>query len=191
MPGTNEALPSPPPELDTEARLALLRSLRGSGKTMRLRTDGVSMSPMMETGAIVTIQFAPASDLRAGDMILFSREDRLVLHRLLHAREAEGGVVFVEKGDHQPFAADIPAGCVLARAIEVTTSRGTFNADSAAGRRVTNRLLMLSRAEHVLYHLKARVLGTRPSKAGRLFMRGSRTVRRWLGAGRDVISNDQ
>lgn len=183
MPMANDAAPSPPPELGGEARLALLQSLRGSGQTMRLRTDGFSMSPMMETGAIVTIQFVPASDLRAGDMILFSRADRLVLHRLLHVKPTEEGVVFVEKGDHQPFATDIPAGTVLGRAIEVTTSRGTFRADSASGRRVTRRLLMVARAEHALYWIKVRVLGKRKTPIGQGYMRASRTVRRWLGAG--------
>ena len=183
MPKTNDVAPSPPPELGAEARLALLQSLRGTGKTMQLRTDGISMSPMLETGAIATIEFADASGLRAGDVILFVRADRLVLHRLLRVRNGEGGVVFVEKGDHQPFAADIAVSCVLGRAIEIATTRGTFRATSPSGRRVTRRLLRYSRAEHALYRLKVKMFGTRPSSAGRLYTRGAKMARRWLGAG--------
>jgi signal peptidase len=61
-----------------------------------------SMSPTIPVGALVIATRAPASELRAGDVIVFERPDRpgtMVVHRIFGIEQTPSGTFFITKGD--------------------------------------------------------------------------------------------
>jgi Peptidase S24-like len=61
---------------------ALVLSAR-FGRTVRLRVFGESMLPTLWPGDVVEIESCSLENVRAGEIVLAQRDDRLVMHRLL------------------------------------------------------------------------------------------------------------
>jgi signal peptidase len=73
-----------------------------------------SMTPAIPVGALIVAERASATELGAGDVIVFQRPDRpgtMVVHRIDSLRETPTGVAFVTKGDANgtPDAWEVPA----------------------------------------------------------------------------------
>jgi hypothetical protein len=171
-------------------RLAVLRSLRGSGKTISLRTSGMSMQPMIPDDSRVEISFLDAGTVRPGDVVLFSAGEAAVLHRVLRVQRTGDTVRFVEKGDHQPFFRTVEGDCFLGILTAVETGGKKTCSDDAAWRIRAGLLLLLGRAEAFCYRVKVRCCGRSPSAAGRLVNRVLASVRRAVlrmtsGSGRE------
>jgi len=156
--------------LGAEGALSFLRSLANSGKTIELTTTGSSMAPLIRSGSTVEIHFVPPSELRVGDVVLFRRERRLLLHRLVGQEARDGHLFFLEKGDHQPSSSWIPGDACLGRVTSIETDGRRWLVDSASGRRLSRLILNLSRGELALYRLKTRCLGTRKAPFGRPYI---------------------
>jgi len=75
--------------------VALLRDRLGAGHAIDVRATGYSMWPRLADGVVVRVEPCPARALAAGDVVLFPRDDTLVLHRVL--RVARSRVLL--KGD--------------------------------------------------------------------------------------------
>lgn len=58
-----------------------------------------SMRPAFDPGDVVIINEKKPSELTKGDVITFSREDVYVTHRIVDAKEENGSLSFVTKGD--------------------------------------------------------------------------------------------
>jgi hypothetical protein len=78
-----------PPHLDP--------SLWLSDQPVTISVKGTSMAPFLAEGDRVEVVRVDPGDLKAGDLMVFSRGTEVVVHRFLAAR----GGLFLEKGDGQ------------------------------------------------------------------------------------------
>lgn len=69
---------------------------------IHLRVRGSSMQPWVRPGDIALIRQAGIDGVRCGDVVLFQREDRLFVHRLVEKRGTLRDAEFLAKGDAHP-----------------------------------------------------------------------------------------
>lgn len=67
-----------------------------------LRVQGASMLPWVRPGDIANIRRVPTDAIRCGDVVLFRRENRLFVHRIIEKSGAPGAAQFRAKGDAHP-----------------------------------------------------------------------------------------
>jgi len=82
---------------------------------LRLRVTGSSMIPALWPGDLVTIRSTPSSELSCGDIVLFFRDRRFFVHRVL----------------------DVSAGSLLTRGDSVVSSDSPVSPDELLGRVVS------------------------------------------------------
>ena len=108
-------------EVRADSRLfrALSRTLLDRGYSVRFRANGRSMFPAIADGE--TVELAPDARHSTGDVVLFSTDDRLLVHRIVETDED----AIVTRGD-SCFESDQPNAChsVLGRVIAVITPTG-------------------------------------------------------------------
>lgn len=87
------------------------------GRRGVVRVHGDSMVPTLRDGEQVLVDFAPAPPA-VGDVLVFRREDLLVVHRFLGRAAGEGEPYLRFRGDGLPyFDPPIPPSAVVGRAI--------------------------------------------------------------------------
>jgi len=92
--------------LDERSYLKLslaLEVLRSVGEA-RLAVGGASMLPSIWPGDILEIHRVAAADLALGDIVVFAREHRLVVHRVLRVNRERDEVILITRGDRSPRA---------------------------------------------------------------------------------------
>jgi Peptidase S24-like len=67
-----------------------------------LRVRGSSMLPWVKAGDVAVIRRAGIDDVRCGDVVLFQRESRLFVHRLVEKHGTLRDAQFLAKGDAHP-----------------------------------------------------------------------------------------
>jgi signal peptidase I len=72
--------------------------LRSVGEA-RLAVGGASMLPSIWPGDILEIRRAAAADLSLGDIVVFARDNRLVVHRVLRVNRERDELVLITRGD--------------------------------------------------------------------------------------------
>jgi len=141
----------PPP---CEAWFFLTSGSTPEGTIVRLPVLSSSMSPQLPKGSIAVIRACGYRDCRPGDMIVFRRARRLLVHRFLVFASWRGEWYVYEKGDQNSFGALLPAARIVGRVVAVGQSDGSHRAivPGAAGahqihlwRDLCNRLLFLPR----------------------------------------------
>lgn len=70
---------------------ALADDLLRSGKTVRFRAPGHSMSPLIRSNEILVVQPIDPRAVRRGDILLYRSADRLTAHRLVGVVPGPGG----------------------------------------------------------------------------------------------------
>ncbi len=80
-----------------------IEMLRSVGEA-RLAVGGGSMFPSIWPGDILEIHRVAAADLAPGDIVVFARENRLVVHRVLRVNRERDEVVLITRGDRSPRA---------------------------------------------------------------------------------------
>jgi signal peptidase I len=117
----------------TEAHLKLdlaAEVLTSCGQA-RLPVTGSSMFPCMQPGDLLEIR-RPAAPIRSGDVVVFQRHDRLVVHRVV----GQAGDLIVTRGDRLRHPdAPVPAAEIL----------GCVAAIERRGRRIPPRLTFFCR----------------------------------------------
>jgi signal peptidase I len=83
-----------------------METLRSAGEA-RLAVAGASMLPSIWPGDVLEIHRVEAAALSLGDIVVFARENRLTVHRLVEVHRKPDEVVFITRGDRLP-AADLP-----------------------------------------------------------------------------------
>ncbi len=113
--------------LDIAGPALLAQALQSFG-TVRLRALGGSMVPAIHPRDILVVAGCRIDDLRLRDIVLFSRDGRLVAHRLVEVGMRAAARVLVTRGD-AIWAADEPveASDLLGRVVAVG-HRGVFRA---------------------------------------------------------------
>ena len=85
---------------DTEA-LTLFEDILENGLSLRVRVTGLSMTPFLKGGEILTIRKEPHHVMRKGDLIFFKSSRGVpLLHRIIQKRESpDEKLTFLTKGD--------------------------------------------------------------------------------------------
>src|SRR5437867_4491450 len=78
--------------------MQIVKLLEQQGRVY-LRVHGSSMLPWVRPGDVAMIRRAGIDDVRCGDVILFKRESRLFVHRLVEKRGTFREAQFLAKGD--------------------------------------------------------------------------------------------
>lgn len=79
----------------------IIRQLAQQGR-VTLRVRGSSMLPWVRPDDVAVIHRAGIDDVRCGDVVLFQRESRLFVHRLVENRSTLRETQFLAKGDAHP-----------------------------------------------------------------------------------------
>ncbi|MBI5882375.1 MAG: glycosyltransferase [Elusimicrobia bacterium] len=74
-------------------------SLLERGASVRLEARGSSMSPIIKDGDTLEVRPAGPAGLRRGDIVLYSKDDRMAAHRIVGASAGQGGWTFTLKAD--------------------------------------------------------------------------------------------
>src|SRR5260370_42187200 len=82
-------------------------ALRIRGRVL-LRTYGSSMLPWMRPGDISRVRRTSVENVRCGDLVLFRRDNRLFVHRILDERNK----LCVRQGSAKGDAHPKPGGCL-------------------------------------------------------------------------------
>lgn len=65
-------------------------------------TDTNSMDPVFDIEANTVRIKVPADSLQVGDIVSYQKDDRIIIHRIVHIDTDEDGLYFVLKGDNNP-----------------------------------------------------------------------------------------
>lgn len=76
--------------VEGEDFLGLYKEVLSRGSSVRMQVDGVSMSPYLLPGDIVWVEPAGAEELRVGEVALYEREGRPVVHQLAGRTRRDG-----------------------------------------------------------------------------------------------------
>ncbi len=108
----------------------LVDELLRSGKKVRFRAPGHSMSPLIRSNEILIVQPIDPRDVRKGDILLYRSADRLTAHRLVAAVPGPGGEVrqLTLRSDAWPSVDEhvLPAQ-VLGKVVAVERKSGPFD----------------------------------------------------------------
>jgi signal peptidase I len=114
---------------------------------LRLKVEGMSMVPAVLPADIVVIERARPREVTAGDLVVFARDGRLVLHRVLKQVQHAYGFQLITQGDRvgQPDA-PVSAQELLGRVSSIERRGQALLPPRrlGLGQRVTSRVLRLS-----------------------------------------------
>lgn len=96
---------------------ALVKEILKRGHCVRIPTLGRSMFPLISS--IIHIEPAKAEDIRVGDIVVYSSEEKMVAHRLAKKIIREEKELLVVKGDTWLGSSEVLAGDVIGRVIKV------------------------------------------------------------------------
>jgi signal peptidase I len=111
----------------TDLKLSLaLDVLRSEGEA-RLTVGGGSMLPSIWPGDILDICRVHAAQLSLGDIVVFAREQRLVVHRVVGMSRVRDEIVLTTRGDRSPRAdGPVPAREVLGKVRSIKRGQRNF-----------------------------------------------------------------
>jgi signal peptidase I len=100
--------------------------LRSEGEA-RLTVGGGSMLPSIWPGDILDIGRVHAAELSPGDIVVFAREQRLVVHRVVGMSRLKDEIVLTTRGDRSPRAdGPVPAREVLGKVRSIQRGQRNF-----------------------------------------------------------------
>jgi len=144
-----------------------------------------SMGPMIRVNDGVLIEPIGPERVRFGDVIVFRSSDQRIVHRVVGKRRHRGKVLFLEKGDLNPFLGRVSADDVLGRVSTLQRNGRTVDLLSGRGRALQVALAFCSIVPLVARQGLRRILHAPglPSLCrwpGRLLARGVATLSRTL-----------
>jgi signal peptidase I len=86
------------PEACENHKLDLAVEVLETSGMIRLQALGTSMLPTIWPGDILDIERKPAAEIVRGDIVLLTRENRFVIHRLIEKQDS----VWITRGDSLP-----------------------------------------------------------------------------------------
>ena len=85
-----------------QSRCSLAAEVLQSTGTLRIRAMGSSMVPTLWPGDLVVIDSRKIEDVRPGDIVLYLREGRFFLHRVINKVSAGHEECLLTRGDSMP-----------------------------------------------------------------------------------------
>jgi signal peptidase len=103
---------------DDSDLLKLCQEVLGKGSTFQFRALGGSMFPFIRPGDLLTSKAVEPTDLSIGEVLLYEREGRSFVHRLIKKKIINGTQLFITRGDHLTFSDPaIPGSQILGKVI--------------------------------------------------------------------------
>ncbi|MFC1572221.1 signal peptidase I [Candidatus Eisenbacteria bacterium] len=123
---------------------ATINTLAEAGRRGIVTIRGGSMRPLLADGCRVVIETRPKG-IRMGDIVVFSLEGALTVHRVVRVKTGPTGFLFQTKGDSSlcPDSASIDASDVLARVIAIRRPNADVDLRTDAWNR-SDRLIALN-----------------------------------------------
>ncbi len=78
------------------AKCGLIAETLRAGRRIKIRALGISMMPAIWPGDTLVIEPVPVGSLKVGQVVVFTRENRIFAHRLLEKHET----ALITRGDH-------------------------------------------------------------------------------------------
>ena len=106
---------------------ALVKEILRQGHSLRCRTLGRSMLPLIRSGNIILVEPVKVQDLCVGDVVVYhGYAEFLVAHRLIRKSLVQGRIVLITKGDTFPGSAveEVEPEQVLGRVVAVEWGKG-------------------------------------------------------------------
>lgn len=120
----------------------VLRDEVNSGVPVELRVETASMSGAIEPGDFVSL--IPGRDAKAGEIVAFPLDGMLCVHRIIGARERQGGKEFITKGDRSHVRdCPVPAGMIVGK-VHTVIRRTHPRPDASRRYQFTARALSLA-----------------------------------------------
>ncbi len=88
---------------DDRDLLRLCQDVLEKGSTFQFRALGSSMFPFIRSGDLLTTKAVNPIDLSVGEVLLYQREGRSFVHRLIKKKIINGALQFITRGDHLTF----------------------------------------------------------------------------------------
>ena len=110
----------------------LAKEILKRGHCVRIPTLGRSMFPLISS--IIHIEPAKAEDIRVGDIVVYSSEEKMVAHRLAKKIIKEEKELLVVKGDTWRGSSEVLPGDVIGRVIKVEKWGIQLNFKSGIGK---------------------------------------------------------
>jgi signal peptidase I len=125
---------------ETASRAAVEEVVRSLGR-VRLRVLGTSMAPSVLPGDLVSIQRADLNEISLGEIVLFTQDERLFVHRVV-SRLAEGEAPgLITRGDRLDYDdPPVTSSDILGRVTSVVRGRRCFQPGAEV--KGWNRLLL-------------------------------------------------
>jgi signal peptidase I len=146
-----------PPVVDepSDLKFRLATTLLRSVGEAKLSVAGSSMLPSLRPGDILEIQRVPDGDLSLGDIVVFARENRLVVHRITQLKREQDDVSVITRGDRSPKAdAPVLAGELLGKVRIIQRGNQTVIPRATAWTRAVSWVLLRSEfCTRVVYRL--------------------------------------
>lgn len=117
--------------IDHSDLLNLCQEVLEKGDTFQFRALGGSMFPFIRSGDLLTTQAVDPTDLSIGEVLLYQREGRFFVHRLIKKKIINGTHLFISHGDHLPFSdPPIPSSQILGKVICIERSGRLIHLDT-------------------------------------------------------------
>ncbi len=86
------------------------------GKTIEVQTKGTSMLPLINENSRIKIKLIESEKLKTGDIIMFYRNQKFLLHRMLKRKKEK----FLVKGDNSKhFDSLVKKNEIIGKAVEI------------------------------------------------------------------------
>jgi signal peptidase I len=110
-----------------QARCSLAAEALRSWGILKVRANGVSMLPTLWPGDVLTVQSVRPEQVEPGEIVLYMRQDRFFIHRIVSRDLTCDKALLVTRGDCV-FEDDPPVGRseLLGRIVEVRRPGSTF-----------------------------------------------------------------
>ena len=117
--------------IDNSDLLNLCQEVLGKGSTFQFRALGGSMFPFIRPGDLLTTKAVDPTDLSIGEVLLYQREGRSFVHRLIKKKIINGTHLFITHGDHLPFSDPaISSSQILGKVICIERRGRTIHLDT-------------------------------------------------------------
>ena len=109
----------------------LCQEVLAKGSTFQFRALGSSMFPFIRSGDLLTTKAVDPTDIAIGEVLLYQREGRSFVHRLIKKKIIDGVHLFTTHGDHLTFSDPaIRSSQILGKVISVERNGRMIHLDT-------------------------------------------------------------
>jgi len=135
----------------------LAAEIAGVFGSVRLRVSGTSMAPTLCPGELVSVEKTRMTEILPGEIVVFARNGRLIVHRVLSTIQCHGESNLVTRGDRtRKNDAPVSSSEFVGRVTHVESDHSGALASSRlnlASRAISRLLSFSDRATHLYLRL--------------------------------------